>query len=77
QSNMKSVKSTEKLYIPEYTVDTLTFERLSKIRNFFNMDHYLPFEKKAPIFISQQNKNIVKLKPIVIPPELQNIMDAK
>ncbi|AJI72392.1 hypothetical protein FTDG_00715 [Francisella tularensis subsp. novicida GA99-3548] len=77
QANMKSVKSTEKLDIPEYKGDTLTFERLSKIRNVFNMDHYLPFEKKAPIIRSQQNKNIVKLKPIVIPPELQKIMDAK
>ncbi|MDE4974328.1 pilus assembly protein, partial [Francisella tularensis subsp. holarctica] len=66
-----------KLDIPEYKCDTLTFERLSKIRIVFNMDHYLPFEKKAPIIISQQNKNIFKLKPIVIPPELQKIMDAK
>ncbi|MFV9925353.1 MAG: pilus assembly protein PilP [Francisella endosymbiont of Hyalomma scupense] len=77
QTNMKSVKSTEKLDIPEYKGDTLTFERLSKIRNVFNMDHYLPFEKKVPIIRSQQNKNIVKLKPIVVPPELQKIMDAK
>lgn len=30
-----------------------------------------------PIIRSQQNKNIVKLKPIVVPPELQKIMDAK
>lgn len=77
QTNMKSVKSTEKLDIPKYKGDTLTFERLSKIRNVFNMDHYLPFEKKLPIIRSQQNKNIVKLKPIVVPPELQKIMDAK
>lgn len=77
QTNMKSVKSTEKLDIPEYKGDTLTFKRLSKIRNVFNMDHYLPFEKKLPIIRSQQNKNIVKLKPIVVPPELQKIMDAK
>ena len=77
QTNIKSVKSTEKLDIPEYKGDTLTFERLSKIRNVFNMDHYLPFEKKVPIIRSQKNKNIVKLKPIVVPPELRKIMDAK
>ncbi len=44
--NMKTIKSTEKLDIPEYKGDTLTFERLSKIRNVFNVDHFLPFEKK-------------------------------
>lgn len=46
QTNIKSVKSTEKLDIPEYKGDILTFERLSKIRNVFNMDH---FEKKCQL----------------------------
>lgn len=41
------------------------------------MDHYLLFEKKVPISRSQQNKNIVKLKPIIVTPELQKIIDAK
>ncbi|APC91817.1 MULTISPECIES: pilus assembly protein PilP [Francisella] len=76
QANMKSVKSTEKLDIPEYKGDILTFERLSKIRNVFNIEHYLPFEKKVLIIKSQQNKKI-ELKPIIIPPELQKIMDTK
>ena len=44
--NMKTIKTTEKLDIPEYKGDTLTFERLSKIRNVFNVDHLLPFEKR-------------------------------
>lgn len=76
QKNMKSIKSTERLDIPEYKGDTLTFERLSKIRNVFNIDHLLPFEKKTPI-IKSAPKKVVKLKPIIVPPELQKIMDTK
>ena len=81
QKNMNAIKSTEKLDIPEYKGDTLTFERLSKIRNVFNEDHFLPFEKRKvrePIAKQQQNtQNTVKLKPIIIPKELQTIMDEK
>ncbi|MGX9893907.1 hypothetical protein [Francisella orientalis] len=49
QNSTKSMKSSEKIDIPEYKGDTLTFERLSKIRNVFNIDHTLPFEKRVPI----------------------------
>ena len=78
QMNMKTIKSTEKLDIPEYKGDTLTFERLSKIRNVFNIDHLLPFEKrKVREPVAKQQQNVVKLKPIKIPKELQRIMDKK
>ena len=77
ESKIKSVKSSEKLDIPEYKGDTLTFERLSKIRNIFNIDHFLPFEKRVPIVKAQPKKKVVKLKPIVVPKELQKIMDHK
>lgn len=79
-SKMKTIKSSEKLDIPEYKGDTLTFERLSKIRNIFNMDHFLPFEKRAPIVnyeASTPQKKIVKLKPITIPNDLKKIMNHK
>jgi len=39
----QSIKSTEKLEIPEYKGETLTFEKLSKIRNIFKLAHELPF----------------------------------
>jgi len=80
EDNMKTIKSTERLDIPEYKGDTLTFERLSKIRNVFNIDHFLPFEKRKvrePVRTVQKNQPIVKLKPITIPRELQEIMDMK
>lgn len=76
-NSTKNMKSTEKLDIPEYKGDTLTFERLSKIRNIFNVDHTLPFEKKASIGGVKQKQEVVKLKPIVIPDELKEIMDTK
>ena len=78
QLNMQTIKSTEKLDIPEYKGDTLTFERLSKIRDVFNVGHLLPFEKrKVREPIVKQQQNVVKLKPIIIPEELQKIMDEK
>ncbi|MFT4693444.1 MAG: type IV pilus assembly protein PilP [Francisella sp.] len=80
QMNMKTIKSGEKLDIPEYKGDTLTFERLSKIRNVFNIDHFLPFEKRKirePAHIANNKQKTVKLKPIIIPEELQKIMDRK
>ena len=78
ETNMKTIKSTEKLDIPEYKGDTLTFERLSKIRNVFNIDHFLPFEKrKIREPVVKQHQNVVKLKPIKIPEELQKIMNKK
>ncbi|GMN88539.1 pilus assembly protein PilP [Francisella sciaenopsi] len=80
QNSTKSMKSTEKLDIPEYKGDTLTFERLSKIRNVFSIDHTLPFEKKIPIQRNNedlQKREVVKLKPIFIPEELKDVMNAK
>ncbi|WP_081947007.1 pilus assembly protein PilP [Candidatus Francisella endociliophora] len=77
ETKMKTIKSSEKLDIPEYKGDTLTFERLSKIRNVFNIDHLLPFEKRKPIVKSEPEKKVVKLKPIVVPKELQIIMKQK
>lgn len=78
QMNMQTIKSRERLEIPEYKGDTLTFERLSKIRNVFNVDHLLPFEKRKvrePVVKKQQD--VVKLKPIKVPSELQQIMNKK
>lgn len=75
QQKMRTIKSTEKLEIPEYKGDTLTFERLSKIRNLFDINHSLPFEKKKGTKV--QEKKVVKLKPIVIPSQLQKIMQTK
>ncbi|WP_150467455.1 pilus assembly protein PilP [Francisella sp. SYW-9] len=75
QNKMRTIKSSEKLEIPEYKGDTLSFERLSKIRNLFDINHSLPFEKKRQT--QTQKKKIVKLKPIVIPPPLQKIMQTK
>ncbi|AEI36161.1 MULTISPECIES: pilus assembly protein PilP [Francisella] len=77
QNRTKTMKSTEKLDIPEYKGDTLTFERLSKIRNVFNVDHALPFEKKVPIKGIEQKQQVVKLKPIVVPEELKEVMNTK
>lgn len=74
-NKMSTIKSSEKLEIPEYKGDTLTFKRLSKIRNLFDINHSLPFEKKK--ITPKQHKEVVKLKPIIIPPQLQEIMDAK
>jgi type IV pilus assembly protein PilP len=39
----QSIKSSEKLEIPEYKGDILTFEKLSKIKNIFSLAHELPF----------------------------------
>ncbi|QIW10055.1 pilus assembly protein PilP [Francisella sp. LA112445] len=75
QDKMRTIKSSEKLEIPEYKGDTLSFERLSKIRNLFDINHSLPFEKKKQV--QSQQKKVVKLKPIVIPPQLQKIMETK
>ena len=76
--NMETIKSTEKLDIPEYKGDTLTFERLSKIRNVFNLAHLLPFEKrKVRKPVAKVQQNVVKLKPIKVPEELQKIMDKE
>ncbi|MED7788938.1 pilus assembly protein PilP [Francisella sp. 19X1-34] len=75
QNKMKTIKSSEKLEIPEYKGDTLSFERLSKIRNLFDINHSLPFERKKQT--QAQKKKVVKLKPIVIPPQLQKIMESK
>ncbi|API86853.1 pilus assembly protein PilP [Francisella uliginis] len=75
QNKMRTIKSSEKLEIPEYKGDTLTFERLSKIRNLFDINHGLPFEKKKKT--QTKKKKVVKLKPIVIPPQLQKIMTTK
>ncbi|MEY8767948.1 pilus assembly protein PilP [Francisella philomiragia] len=77
QNSTKTTRSTEKLDIPEYKGDTLTFERLSKIRNIFNIDHMLPFEKRVPIKGVKQTQEVVKLKPIVIPEELKEVMSNK
>ncbi|MBK2258494.1 pilus assembly protein PilP [Francisella philomiragia] len=77
QNSTKTTRSTEKLDIPEYKGDTLTFERLSKIRNIFNIDHMLPFEKRVPIKGVKQTQEVVKLKPIVIPDELKEVMSNK
>ena len=80
EGDMKTIKSTERLDIPEYKGDTLSFERLSKIRNVFNMDHFLPFEKRRvrePVRTVRKKQAVVELKPIVIPEELQEIMDKK
>ena len=78
QMNVKTIKSTEKLDIPKYKGDTLTFERLSKIRNVFNADHVLPFEKRrVRESVAKQQKNVVELKPIKVPEELQMLMDRK
>ncbi|AJI57914.1 pilus assembly, PilP family protein [Francisella philomiragia] len=77
QNSTKTTKSTEKLDIPEYKGDTLTFERLSKIRNIFNIDHTLPFEKRVPIKGVKETQEVVKLKPIVIPDELKEVMGNK
>ncbi|AJI52357.1 pilus assembly protein PilP [Francisella philomiragia] len=77
QNSTKSMKSSEKLDIPEYKGDTLTFERLSKIRNVFNIDHTLPFEKRVPIKGVKQKQEVVKLKPIIIPEELKEVMNTK
>ncbi|GAB4223899.1 MAG: pilus assembly protein PilP [Francisella sp.] len=76
--NEENIKSTEKLDIPEYKGDVLTFERLSKIRNIFNFDHYLPFERKEQVIRhDKEKKTTFKLKPIVIPPELKKIMNSQ
>lgn len=78
QTNMDTIKSKEKLDIPEYKGDTLTFERLSKIRNIFNIDHLLPFEKRKPSkLIRQRPQKPQKLQPIKVPQELQEIMDKR
>lgn len=77
QKNMKTIKSSEKLDIPEYKGDTLTFQRLSKIRNVFNIDHFLPFEKRRVRTPKKVKKKKTELKPIVVPKDLQIIMNEK
>lgn len=77
EKNMKTIKSSEKLDIPEYKGDTLTFQRLSKIRNVFNIDHLLPFEKRRIRTVKKKAKETVKLKPIIVPKDLEKVMDKK
>ncbi|KEI35914.1 pilus assembly protein PilP [Allofrancisella frigidaquae] len=74
-NKIQTTKSTEKLKVPEYKGDILTFERLSKIRNIFSMNHYLPFEKREPL--PQQESKVARPKPIIMPPELEKVMNAK
>lgn len=76
QKNMETIKSTERLDIPEYKGDTLTFQRLSKVRNVFNIDHLLPFEKRKPV-VKSNKKKAPKQKPITVPKKLQLLMDKK
>lgn len=77
EKNMKTIKSSEKLDIPEYKGDTLTFQRLSEIRNVFNIDHLLPFEKRRVRTVKKKAKETVKLKPIIVPKDLEKVIDKK
>lgn len=79
QGSMKRAKSNEKINIPKYRGDTLSFKRLSKIRDIFNLDHTLPFEKKPTPKARHKavKKEVPKVKPIVVPEELLNIMNQK
>ncbi|AJC49560.1 pilus assembly protein PilP [Allofrancisella guangzhouensis] len=74
-NKLQTTKSSEKFKVPEYKGDVLTFERLSKIRNIFSMNHYLPFEKRETL--PQQKLNVAKPKPILVPPELERRMNVK
>ncbi|MFC4891462.1 pilus assembly protein PilP [Pseudofrancisella aestuarii] len=71
-NNKKTLKSTEKLIMPDYGVDIVTFERLSKIRNIFNLSHELPFQKKETSAGQMREK-----KEADIPEELQQLMTKK
>lgn len=67
------------LDIPEYKGDILNYDRLSKIRNIFNLKHDLPFKKKNLLVSKRINKisQVQKLKPIIVPEPLQKIMDTR
>lgn len=71
-NNKKTLKSTEKLIMPDYGVDIVTFERLSKIRDIFDLAHELPFQKKETSAVEMKEK-----KEEVIPEELQQLMQKK
>ena len=43
------IKSNERLSIPKYSGDVLTFKRLSTIKNIFSFNHELPFKEKKKI----------------------------
>jgi type IV pilus assembly protein PilP len=78
KNQSRTIKANS-LDIPEYKGDILNYERLSKIRNIFNLKHDLPFEKKN-IIVSKRvhtRTQTKKLKPIIVPKPLQKIMDTR
>ena len=80
KKDKKIIKADKEPSIPNYQGDMLNFDRLSHVKNIFDLNHELPFSKKKLEEKPQQKINkleTVRSKTVAPPPQLQKIISSK